>query len=518
MAIMKLKRPSLVSQGSVSRMIQTADEAWKRRDFQQCFEWLERASRLDPANPSILFILGQRYGLRYDYAAAERYFDKAVRLATRKSEALATAGQLSTDFASHQLAEHYFQQALEQKDASPETFARLAELYERLHRLEDASKLVEQALQLDANCALARLTQARLSRQAGHLEEAEKILRPVLGSAQREMRIRGYYELGAILDRQGRYDEAMAAFLEAKAMLRPDTQPLLAQVQANRIAGKKTLADFTAETMHRWFDFGPQLQPLRRLAFLGGHPRSGTTLLEQVLDSHPDIVSAEETQVFVDDVLNPLRANLPGGSPLAILEAAQTDALQQSRARYFHAMELCLNKPIGDRLLIDKNPSVTLFLPAFIRIFPEIKILIALRDPRDVVLSCFMQCYVPVTPSSVTYLSLEETTEGYAHMAEEWKILSSVIKNPWLEVRYEDVVADLESVSRRVLDFLGVSWDASVLRFDEHARSKRVRSPTYADVTQPVYKRALGRWRNYQKYLEPCLHRLEPFVKALGYE
>jgi hypothetical protein len=248
-------------------------------------------------------------------------------------------------------------------------------------------------------------------------------------------------------------------------------------VKANRVAAKKTLAEFTAETMHRWFDFGSQLQPLRRLAFLGGHPRSGTTLLQQVLDSHPDIVSAEETQVFVDDVLNPLRANLSGGSPLAILEAAQTDALQQSRARYFHAMELCLNKSIGDRLLIDKNPAVTLFLAVFIRIFTEIKILIALRDPRDVALSCFMQCYVPLTAATVTYLSLEETTEGYAYMAEEWKILSSAIKNPWLEVRYEDLVADLESVSRRVLDFLGVSWNASVLRFNEHARAKESALP-----------------------------------------
>ncbi len=136
-------------------------------------------------------------------------------------------------------------------------------------------------------------------------------------------------------------------------------------------------------------------------------------------------------------------------------------------------MELCLNKPIGDRLLIDKNPPVTLFLPAFIRIFPEIKILIALRDPRDVVLSCFMQCYVPITSACAPYLSLEETTEGYAYVAEEWKLFSSVIKNPWLEARYEDVVADLESVSRRVLDFLGVPWDASVLRFDEHARRQK---------------------------------------------
>ena len=518
MAIMKLKRPSLVSQGSVFRMVQTADEAWKRRDFQQCFESLERASRLDPANPSLLFILGQRYGLRYDYAAAERYYGKAVRLATNKSEALAFAGQLSTDFASHQLAEHYFRQALEQADARPETFARLAELYERRHRLEEASRLVERALQLDANCVLARLTRARLTRQAGHLEEAEKTLRPVLSSAQREMRIRGYYELGAILDRQGRYDEAMASFLEAKAMLLPDAQPMVAQIKTEGLAAKETLADVTAETMRRWFDFGSQLRPLRRLAFLGGHPRSGTTLLEQVLDSHPDIVSAEETQVFVDDVVNPLRANLPAGSPLAILETAPADALQQARARYFHSMELCLNDTIGSRLLIDKNPQATFFLPAFIRVFPEIKILIALRDPRDVVLSCFMQCYVQVTPSCAPYLSLEKTTEGYAHMAEKWKLFSSLIKNPWLEVRYEDVVADLESVSRRVLDFLGIAWDASVLRFDEHARGKRVRSPTYADVTQPVYTRALGRWRNYQRYLEPVLHRLEPFVKALGYE
>jgi len=203
---------------------------------------------------------------------------------------------------------------------------------------------------------------------------------------------------------------------------------------------------------------------------------------------------------------------------LAILEAAQTDSLQQARARYFHSMELCLNNAIGDRLLIDKNPPITLYLPAFIRVFPEIKILFALRDPRDVVLSCFMQCYLPITPATAPYLSLEETSEGYVYLSEEWRLFSSLMKNPWLKVRYEDVVADLESVSRRVLDFLEVSWDPSVLRFDEHARSKRVRTPTYADVTQPVYKRALGRWRNYQKHLEPCLPKLEPFVKALGYE
>jgi hypothetical protein len=98
-----------------------------------------------------------------------------------------------------------------------------------------------------------------------------------------------------------------------------------------------------------------------------------------------------------------------------------------------------------------------------------------------------------------------------------WQTLKPLIKNPYLEVRYEDMVADLESVARRALDFLDVPWDAHVLDFHEHARQKRVSSPTYADVTQPVYKRAQGRWRNYEKYLAPYLDKLEPFVKAFGY-
>jgi hypothetical protein len=88
----------------------------------------------------------------------------------------------------------------------------------------------------------------------------------------------------------------------------------------------------------------------------------------------------------------------------------------------------------------------------------------------------------------------------------------------YLQIRYEDMVEDLESVSRKTLDFLGVPWDVGVLKFDEHARHKQVRSPTYADVAKPVFKTAVGRWRNYQKHLEPFLEKLEPFVKAFGYE
>jgi tetratricopeptide (TPR) repeat protein len=515
-----MKRPQLVSPGSLNRMLQSANEAWERRDFQQSFELLERASRLDPANSRILLQMGQQYGRRCDYAAAERCFEKAVRVAPRKTEVLATAARLSVDFASHQLAEHFFRLALEQKDASPETFARLAELYERLRRLPEASSLVEQALQLDANCALAQLTRARLNRQAGLLEEAERVLRPILASAGREIRIRGYYELGAILDRQGRYDEAMTAFLEAKALLLPDAPPLLAQLQLIIKHLNEMKNSVSAEMLARWSDSGREfLQPAHRMAFLGGHARSGTTLLEQVLDSHPDIVSAEETDIFLEDAYATLQRNLPHEtSMLAGLDTASVETLRQARERYFQSMSLWLGRPPGERLFIDKNPSLQALIIAFIRIFPEARLIVALRDPRDVVLSCFMMPHCPITTVSVTFLNLEGAVETYSRVMGIWRTLQPLVKNPWLEVRYEDMVDDLESVARKTLDFLGVAWDDCVLGFDEHARQKKVRSPTYADVAQPVYKRARGRWRNYQKYLEPHLSKLEPFVKAFGYE
>jgi hypothetical protein len=145
-------------------------------------------------------------------------------------------------------------------------------------------------------------------------------------------------------------------------------------------------------------------------------------------------------------------------------------------------------------------------------------LLVALRDPRDVVMSCFMQPFVPVGQTTSAYLSIAGTVDEYAALMSMWRTVAPLLRNPWLEVKYEDMVEDLESVSRRVLEFLGVPWDANVLSFDDHARKKMVRSPTYADVTKPVFKTAVGRWRNYGKYLEPHLEKLQPFVKAFGYE
>ena len=274
----------------------------------------------------------------------------------------------------------------------------------------------------------------------------------------------------------------------------------------------------SAEVLKRWSNSAAELGPSRRLAVLCGHPRSGTTLLEQVLDSHPDAVSAEETHILHDEAYLPLSRGFPqSASILEVLDSAPPSVLRTSRENYFRFTELFIGKAIGGRVLIDKNPALNVLIPAVVRLFPEAKFLIALRDPRDVCLSCFMQPLV-LNPVSSAYLTLEGTVNQYVCVMGFWRSLLPKLPNPSIEIRYEDLVSDLEKESRRVLEFLGVTWDPTVLRFHEHARKKPVRSPSYVDVVNPVYQRAVGRWRNYEPYLEPYLKKLGPFLQALGYE
>lgn len=516
-----MKRARLISEGALARLRQSAAEMWRRQDYPAYFKVMEQASRQDPANPDIFLDMGAAYGMRYDYAAAERCFEKAVRVAPSKAKALIMAGTQCRGFDRYEMAKTYFERAVKEPQPSPDTYVKLAEIYERFRLLEDAAALVDRALLLDPECALASLVRARLDRLNGKTEEAERRLRPLLAQTDRtswSTRVRGWYELAAVLDAQGRYDDAMAALLEAKAMILPNAASYISAqrlVQARLRAAPEKL---NREMVQGWKARAPELQPGHRLALLGGHPRSGTTLLEQVIDSHPDFISAEETAIFLrESYWTLLRSARGDAQMIEVLESASPESLRGARQNYARCMSGFLQRPLDGPILIDKNPSLTPLALGFVRVFPEAKLLVALRDPRDVCLSCFMQP-LPLGQVSSTFLTLEGTVAEYASVMGLWRAAAPCLDGAFLEIRYEELVADLESVARRALEYLGAPWDERVLRFHQHAKQKLVRSPTYAAVTRPISQGAVGRWRNYQKYLDPWLEALGPFIKSFGYE
>jgi hypothetical protein len=169
-----------------------------------------------------------------------------------------------------------------------------------------------------------------------------------------------------------------------------------------------------------------------------------------------------------------------------------------------------------NKLLLDKNPSHTALLHLWLRLFPDSKLLIALREPRDVVLSCFFQNLM-LTSSNVNFLSLERAAKHYCDMMDVWLRLRTLGGFDWMETRYEDVVNGVETEGRRVTEFLGLSWHVNQAQHREMAREKVLFAPTYNDVTKPVYHRSVGRWQHYAQAMAPLQERLSPYCKAFGY-
>lgn len=514
----KVRPNKLHTAARVKMLEHEINAAWSERDLEKSLDLLRVVLKLNPRSISTRLLIGRVHGVRYEYDQALDWFDEAVELAPRHDRAatLIRAGLMARYFFDPAVAETLFEDAIAESATAPAKLA-LAEHLIRIRKTEQARALVDEILASPHRSPEAAFLWCRLHED--RFAECEMSLRNLMSSATDELKAKAGYQLAKMLDQAGDYDGAMSALVAAKDVLMP-ARDLIVQNRANVHARQRDIAEGLSAAKHRqWLEQSAELGDPVKLALLGGHPRSGTTLLEQILDSHPDIISAEESENFDIFAFSPLVRMLPPSSPLLdVMDSRSPGDLVTSRRSYLDAMDRCIGEPVGDRLLVDKNPSLTSLVPAFCRIFPETKFIAMIRDPRDVVISCYMQSFVPVSSVNGNYLTLKDTAHEYRHVMGAWIEVAGKLEIEKIEIRYEDMVEDLEAHARKALGFLGVDWNDSVMEYDRHAREKVVRSPTAVAVTEKVHKRAKARWKNYEKYLEPVFETLSPCLKALGYE
>jgi tetratricopeptide (TPR) repeat protein len=503
--------------------IDKAQHAWEQRRFDEAIWYYERALARDPHNPVLLVDVARAYALRYRYSDAEKLVELAQSLHPNDAYLQLMLGRSYVRIQQFDRAIACYRQALELAPTSPErpqTLLELAKMHERLHDLQAARRCVEEALSLAPGFEKARYALANIERRSGDTAAAEARWRQLIEARRAPPGViaDSWYQLASLYDGQEKYDEAFDALTRAKEIFSLAADPYRKDAAKIAEISDKTFNSIRPEQCERWRAAAAELQPIGGgLALLASHPRSGTTLLEQVLDSHPQLISADELQILSELVYVPIgQIATPNDTLPDVLDRAAADHLNQLRRTYLTAMEGALREPLGGRMLLDKNPELTMLLPVVARVFPEMNILFAVRDPRDVVVSCFMQ-RLPLNAVSVHYLTLEGTAKKYAATMRAWLTVRPMLRNAWIQVRYEDTVADLENQARTVLNFLGLPWDDVVLEYHRRARKKHVHSPTYEAVTKPVYSSSIERWRNYAAQLEPCLPILEPFIEEFGY-
>lgn len=491
---------------------QEARQCLLSKDFSRAIQGYEGLVQRSPGNPVLWLEYGNAAAGIGQRDRADMAWQRALALAPRNAELIGLIGHCYQGLRQAEKARNCFARAAAADPRAINPRISLAVLSEQNHLLPQARQAVEECLAIDPQDDQARYFRAVLDRRENLLAVAESRLRDLMASDPKHPYVRYAcrYELAQILDRTDRCGEAMRALAEAKGMVRglTDTGMLLRNYDLGAEKARQFTRNLPKTCLEQWraLEPGQARESVPRLAFLGGHPRSGTTLLEQVLDAHPEIAALDEPSAFLD-VLQP---------EFYRSRDLTTSRLNTLRRLYTQALLVEAGPAAEGKMLVDKNPSPTARLPIWLRVFPELRVIIALRDPRDVVLSCYFQ-NIPLNAANVNFLSFDRLAKHYRDLMDIWLAVREWHGFEWVETRYEDTVRDLEREGRRLMRFLGLEWHAEQARFYEKSSRKQLYSPTYQDVTKPLYTRSVGRWRAYEKYLTAILPELEPYCREFGY-
>jgi tetratricopeptide (TPR) repeat protein len=517
----------------------------------------QRACELAPDDARSWSDLGRIHAMFGEFAAAVERFSRALQIDRRHADSWHNLGTALKKLGQHEAAFNAFKTALQLEPTRAETYLNLGNLLIESGQLEDAVECFERAAQHDPMLSAARSRLAEQLSQQGKVHEAETLFRQAvglnpdqvagwfglgrtledLGDAQNalacyrqvlsrrpdhalalaqylalvredapaeiyaaacealqapslsdEVRALIGYGLAKYQDRRGRFDEAAKAGRIANASRRRAAGPSNREALRSRVDSLISTYDADFFTARRRFGVGTD-QPV----FIVGLPRSGTTLCEQILSSHPMLHGAGE----LPD-LPRLAVHALGGADLSPWQAASqlTEASSRELAsRYLRSLRN--GAPKGSLRISDKSP-LNFFQLAFAAVlFPNARVIHCKRDARDNALSIWMENFNPDQAYATDFHDLAFFREQYERLMAHWR---TVLPLPILEVQYEDTVQNVEAQARRLLAFLDAPWDERCLDF--HRNERAVQTPSRWQVRQPIYSQSVGRWQRYAPHLE----------------
>jgi len=432
-------------------------------------EAIEAASKRDPADLELLLaVASQRLNLLHTEAAEEAYRNAVER---EPGNSLANLG--------------------------------LAVVFELTNRTGELSNLVEEAQKRGVGEDVLNFIRAFDYRRQKKFDDGLAALEKVPDELETARRC---HLLGQLEEGAGHYDEAFAAFGRMNEIQRGDPSRPEERAAAYRAVVRNQRDAISTDWLKGWREDSAKSERPSP-AFLVGFPRSGTTLLDTMLMGHPNVEVLEEepTLLKASKIL-----------PFDALADATDQQIEEARSKYFRVAGERTSLAPG-KLLIDKNPLSMNALPTIRRLFPDARIILAMRHPCDVVFSCYATNF-KLNDGMSNFLGLDTAAELYDLSFSYFEKAQALLGLPVHRVVYENVVGDRESELRSLLDFLGLEWSDDVLDHESTALSRgRIKTASYAQVAQPIYSQAAGRWTNFRQHLEPVLPVLEPWVAKFGY-
>lgn len=483
--------------------------------FEDALAVLQRAIQIAPQD------LGARNAAGLVLTRLERYrealamFDSVVEIMPEFAGAHCARGATLEALGRLKDAEAAHRRALELEPENLGAMQGCANLLSRRGAHAEARPLAEAVLKAEPNFPDAVMVLAAADAAEGHAERAQARLEMLAGDERLtpHQRALAYGQLGDVLDSQNLVPEAFKAYEACNTGLAQAYAPLYARGDNALQFARAMLAEMDAIPAAAW-NTAPGPAPTdgpRTHVFLLGFPRSGTTLLEQVLASHPDVEALEERETLSEAQ----RAFQTRPDDVVRLAQASEAELAPLREAYWARVRAEGGNPAG-KVFVDKHPLHTFRLPLIQKLFPEAKILFARRDPRDVVLSCYRRRFA-MSHSAYQLLTLPGAAAYYDAAMSLAEKLQPAIAAHTLVVRHEGLIEDFDKAVSEVCDFLGLAWSDSMRDFADKARDRAVATPSGAQLSRGLSAEGVGAWRRYRDQMAATTPALAPWATKFGY-
>jgi Tfp pilus assembly protein PilF len=485
------------------------------RRYAESMELLTRALELTPDDPLIHNAMGQLLSQQARVPEAAKAFEAALTLDPTLAPAHNGLGQALEVIGEYELARVHFEHAARYAPTFADPLGGLAALALQRKERGEARKFAGRALALDPFQPSAAIALADADLQDGALDAAEQRLRALLahGNLAPLHEASASKLLGDVLDTRSDAAGAYNAYAAGNGLLRT--------VYRSQLEGAESGIELTGRLRRHFKAAAPQLwrspeappgpdDPACHV-FMMGFFRSGTTLLEQVLASHPRISTLEE-RATLDGAVAEFFPSDEGLDALSTLPQARAEEL---RADYWRKVRSHGVEPRG-AVFVDKLPLSTLWTPLIAKLFPSARILFVRRDPRDVVLSCFRHRFNP-TPLMHEFTDIDRAARFYAGVMALFEVYREKLTLPVRICRHEDLVHQFDEETQEICAFLGIAWKEEMRDFVETAKGRDIRTPSARQVTRGLYASGIGQWRAYAQAMPKALEILAPWVERFGY-
>jgi len=475
--------------------------------------YFEKSKKIKPKFPQIYFNLGLAYDRKKNIDLAIINFKKVNKLDPNNPVVLHNIGHLYTKKFETIKAEEYLIKSLDLDPNRIITYDELFSLYDRSNQIEKFSNLLDKAKKILSEKNLVSYYEAVFTYNQKNFKQTIQILENIdLKENYVSQNINKHSLLAKSYDQTCNFEKAYNHFKINNQLMNESYGKGVNEKSFIELVTQR-INFFKNFNINRWKQHQLKdefFQPI----FLIGFPRSGTTLLDTILRTNKSIEIIEEKPVLRNFLRN---LDIKIKNNFNHLDNLDKKFIQNMQNFYFEEREQYLENK-KTKIVIDKMPLNIIYIAEILRFFPNAKFIFALRNPYDSILSCFMQ-QIELNPAMKNFTSLESSVILYDLVMKLWTIYRDVFSINCHFIKYEDLVTDFEKTTKEIFKFLKIDWSDNTKNFYMTAKKRlNISTPSYNQITSPLYSRSIGRWKNYEKEFKGLKNILDPWLDEFNYK